>query len=195
MQRAPCFWSMASSACSWNSCQSWTRSAGGRASGSSRGYSMKPVGLPMSPPSKVFAALPRINRIFASSSSGSDVLRDQFLPRGHHVLAGPGGAKAFGHRPFFRLQLGKRQQQPIQVRLILKPFGLCRRPTMLITLLAISSGGVTTSTFLTRCGGRQAVDRPNVHQMPILGFLHLIDAVSESVSSLRARARRCGSAR
>src|SRR6516164_9319641 len=38
---------MLSSACSWNSCQSPMRWPGARASGNSRGYSMKPVGLPM----------------------------------------------------------------------------------------------------------------------------------------------------
>src|ERR1043165_6415377 len=48
MQRAPCLRSVTGSEWSWNSSQSWMRSAGGRASGSSRGNSMNPVGLPIS---------------------------------------------------------------------------------------------------------------------------------------------------
>src|SRR5262249_26130715 len=47
MQRAPCSWSLASAVCSWNSCQSWTRSTGCRTSGNSRGNSRNPVGLPI----------------------------------------------------------------------------------------------------------------------------------------------------
>src|SRR6516165_7160491 len=47
MQRAPCFCSVSSSLCSWNSSQSRVRTSGGRASGSSRGYSKNPVGLPI----------------------------------------------------------------------------------------------------------------------------------------------------
>src|SRR5436305_1801089 len=47
MQRAPCLRSSMSSACSWNSDQWRTRSAGACTSGSSRGNSRNPVGLPI----------------------------------------------------------------------------------------------------------------------------------------------------
>ena len=47
MQRAPCVRSFFSSMWWWNSFQSFTRSVGVRSTGSSRKYSMKPVGLPM----------------------------------------------------------------------------------------------------------------------------------------------------
>jgi len=43
MQRAPCSRKHASGMCSWNSCQSNTRSAAGRVTGTVRVYSMKPV--------------------------------------------------------------------------------------------------------------------------------------------------------
>src|SRR5262249_9019772 len=48
MQRAAWVWSFFSSKCSWNSCQSLMRSLALRSAGSSRRYSMNPVGLPMS---------------------------------------------------------------------------------------------------------------------------------------------------
>src|SRR5215471_2857901 len=47
MQRAPCWRSRFSSMWWWNSFQSRTRSAGERSTGSSRRYSIKPVGLPI----------------------------------------------------------------------------------------------------------------------------------------------------
>src|SRR5438477_6188948 len=47
MHRAACSWSFFSSMCSWNSYQSRMRSWAFRSTGSSRRYSMKPVGFPM----------------------------------------------------------------------------------------------------------------------------------------------------
>src|ERR1051326_3566125 len=47
MQRAPCVRSFSSAKCSWNSFQSLVRSFGERSCGSSRAYSMKPVGFPI----------------------------------------------------------------------------------------------------------------------------------------------------
>src|SRR3984885_3078763 len=47
MQRAPCWRRRLSSMWKWNSRQSWMRSSGVRSTGSSRRYSMNPVGFPM----------------------------------------------------------------------------------------------------------------------------------------------------
>src|SRR5580692_10581059 len=47
MQRAPCWRRRLSSMWKWNSRQSWMRSSGVRSTGSSRKYSMNPVGFPM----------------------------------------------------------------------------------------------------------------------------------------------------
>src|SRR6185503_12227542 len=51
MQRAPWWRNLSTAKCSWNSFQSFTRSSGERSLGSSRSYSMKPVGLPIAYPS------------------------------------------------------------------------------------------------------------------------------------------------
>src|SRR4051812_21304322 len=47
MHRAPCWRNISSSPCPWNSSHTRLRSTGERASGSSRGNSRNPVGLPM----------------------------------------------------------------------------------------------------------------------------------------------------
>src|SRR3954471_4476894 len=47
MQRAPCCWSLETSICKWNSFQSLMRSMADRSSGSSRRYSINPVGFPI----------------------------------------------------------------------------------------------------------------------------------------------------
>src|SRR6516165_5923870 len=98
---------MLSSACSWNSCQSPMRWPGARASGNSRGYSMKPVGLPMNKPQTIETLHKLVILIL-----GLDFLRHDFLPGGHHFGVRFRCVESFGNRAFFRFELRKRDQQP-----------------------------------------------------------------------------------
>src|ERR1041385_1384424 len=81
MHREPCSRSFACSMWKWNSFQSTMRSAGERSCGSSRKYSMNPVGLPIF---QLSVVQPKLKSTTADASHVAGVL----LERGHHrVLA------------------------------------------------------------------------------------------------------------
>src|SRR5579862_3716445 len=92
MQRAPCWRSRLSSMWKWNSRQSWMRSSGVRSTGSSRKYSINPVGLPMM---KLNSQHTReVARVFFERSHDGFLTRQTLivclLDAGQHALIVPG---------------------------------------------------------------------------------------------------------
>src|SRR5512139_3672222 len=85
MQRAPCWRRRFSSRCGWNSFQSPSRSSGARSTGSSRRYSMNPVGFPI-----VFYS------VAADTREVTGILLERFHDRfvaDEPALLGPGDAR------------------------------------------------------------------------------------------------------
>src|SRR5262249_13741060 len=89
---------MLSSACSWNSCQSPMRWPGARASGNSRGYSMKPVGLPMNQP-LINSAPKSCEARFSVFFPKSAELSEAFFP-----FQDSGGDASYGDQPKARAE-------------------------------------------------------------------------------------------